>query len=118
MGKAPGRPWAAGTHGYLVAHVDRSAGHFQCFPASRRPTLPDDRPGPLGAEEHLQDRDGRHPGVPLQPPPSSLDPTGDLDNGPKPKHVELTHITSDNVIGPTFHVTFEIEVRKLGPARG
>ena len=41
--------------------------------------------------------------------PGTGTPGDDLNNGPKPKRVELTHITSDNVIGPTFHVTFEIE---------
>ena len=33
----------------------------------------------------------------------------DLDNGPKPKNVTLTHITSNANVGPTFHVTFDIE---------
>ncbi len=33
----------------------------------------------------------------------------DLDNGPKPKHVQLSHVTSSSAIGPTFRVSFEIE---------
>ena len=33
----------------------------------------------------------------------------DLDNGPKPKRVTLSHFTAADALGPTFHVSFEIE---------
>jgi len=33
----------------------------------------------------------------------------DLDNGPKPQRVELSHITANSTLGPTFHVVFEIQ---------
>lgn len=42
----------------------------------------------------------------------------DIDNGPKPKSVTLTHITSNNTVGPTFHVTFDIECMRTACPKG
>jgi hypothetical protein len=45
-------------------------------------------------------------------PPGNM-PNSDVDNGPKPKAVVLTHITSNAIVGPTYHCEFEIECATL-----
>ena len=42
----------------------------------------------------------------------------DIANGPQPKNVLLTHITSNNTVGPTFHVVFDIECVRTACPKG